>query len=60
MRWGDLDGLAIANNTWIRLRDRVKDWYGQDYFGSTAFKVRHIFHDEIRDLVDYLKAVEDL
>jgi carbamoyltransferase len=58
--WGDLTVVAIANNPWIRLREQVVDWYGESFFESTAFKVHHIFHDEIRDLVDYLKAIEDL
>ena len=58
--WKDLDRVAVANNPWVRLRDQVMDWYGEGFFASTAFKVHHIFHDEIRDLVDYLKAIETI
>ena len=58
--WGDVDLVAIANNPWIQLRERVVDWYGDSFFESGKFKVYHIFQDEIRHLIDYLKACEDL
>ncbi|MHC4822218.1 MAG: carbamoyltransferase N-terminal domain-containing protein, partial [Planctomycetota bacterium] len=55
-----VDHVAVANNPWLPLRDRVLDWYGDEFFRSGDFKVFHIFHDEIHDTLQYLKVVEDL
>jgi carbamoyltransferase len=40
----------------------TRSWSGTARASSArrAFKVHHIFHDEIRDLVDYLKEIENL
>jgi carbamoyltransferase len=56
----DVDHVAIANNPWLALREKVLDWYGEQFFESPEFRAFHIFHDEIHSTLTYLKAVEDL
>ena len=60
VREDGVDHVAIANNPWLPLREKVLGWYGDSFFQSREFRVFHIFHDEIHDSLDYLKQVEDL
>ena len=57
---GDLDRVAIANNPWLNLRDRLVEWYGEGFLESARFKTYHIFHDEMHAAVQYLSEVERL
>jgi len=54
----DLDRVAIANNPWLNLRDRLVEWYGEGFLQSARFKTYHIFHDELHAAVQYLSEVE--
>lgn len=54
----DLDRVAIANNPWIKLKDRLVEWYGEGFLSSARFKTYHIFHDELHAAVQYLTEVE--
>ena len=57
---GDVDHVAVANNPWLALREKVLDWHGEQFFESPEFRAYHIFHDEIHSTLTYLKALEDL
>lgn len=56
----DVDHVAVANNPWLALRDKVLGWYGEGFFESPQFRAYHIFQDETHATLAYLKAVEDL
>ena len=55
-----VDRVAVANNPWIPLREKVLGWYGEKFFESPEFRAFHIFHDETRESLLYLKELEDL
>lgn len=55
-----VDRVAVANNPWIPLREKVLGWYGEGFFDSPEFRAFHIFHDETRESLLYLKELEDL
>ncbi len=55
-----VDRVAVANNPWIPLREKVLSWYGERFFESREFRAYHIFHDETHESLLYLKALEDL
>lgn len=55
-----VDHVAVANNPWLGLREKVLSWYGAEFFESPQFHAYHIFHDEIHATLRYLKAMEDL
>ncbi|MCU0726428.1 MAG: Sua5/YciO/YrdC/YwlC family protein [Planctomycetes bacterium] len=57
---GDLDRIAVANNPWLKLRERLEEWYGADFLSSGRFKAFHIFHDEMHAAVRYLAEVDRL
>jgi carbamoyltransferase len=56
----DLAAVAIADNPWLRMREKVFQWYGEDFFRSRTAHVYDVFKDEAHRLVEYLKTVEDL
>ena len=56
----DVGRVAVANNPWIPLREKVLAWYGEGFFESAEFRAFHIFHDEIHESLLYLKELEDL
>ncbi len=60
LRMRDVDHVAVANNPWLPLREKVLGWFGDSFFESRAFRVFHIFHDEIHESLAYLKEIEDL
>jgi carbamoyltransferase len=60
VRMEDVDRVAVANNPWVPLREKVLGWYGEKFFESREFRAFHIFHDETRESLLYLKALEDL
>jgi carbamoyltransferase len=55
-----VDRIAIANNPWLNLRDRLIEWYGEGFLETPRFKTYHIFHDELHAAVQYLSEVERL
>lgn len=55
-----VDRVAVANNPWIPLREKVLAWYGERFFESREFRAYHIFQDETHESLLYLKALEDL
>jgi carbamoyltransferase len=55
----NVDRVAVANNPWIPLREKVLGWYGDRFFESPEFRAYHIFHDETREALLYLKELED-
>ncbi|MCG3136107.1 MAG: Decarbamoylnovobiocin carbamoyltransferase [Planctomycetes bacterium] len=56
----DVDHVAVANNPWLALREKILAWYGHGFFESPEFRAYHIFHDEIHATLRYLKSLEDL
>jgi carbamoyltransferase len=54
-----VERVAVANNPWIPLREKVLGWYGDRFFESPEFRAYHIFHDETRESLLYLKELED-
>jgi carbamoyltransferase len=54
----DLGGLAVADNSWLRMRDKVLDWYGEGFFKSRSAVVYHVFKDEAHLLVEYLQTLQ--
>ena len=56
----DVDRIALANNPWLKLRDRLEEWYGEGFLTSGRFRTFHIFHDELHAAVVYLSEVERL
>ncbi len=56
----DVDHVAVANNPWLGLRDKVLEWYGERFFESPEFRAYHIFHDESHSTLLYLQALEGL
>jgi len=56
----ELAAVAVADNTWLRMREKVFEWYGEDFFRSRTSNVYHVFKDETHRLVEYLKTLEDL
>lgn len=53
-----VDLVAVANNPWLPLRERVLGWYGDTFFQSREFRVHHMFQDEIHDSLVFLKELE--
>jgi carbamoyltransferase len=60
LRASDLDRIAVANNPWLKLRERLEEWYGEDFLSSGRFKAYHIFHDEMHAAVRYLAEIDRL
>ncbi|MHC4932339.1 MAG: carbamoyltransferase N-terminal domain-containing protein, partial [Planctomycetota bacterium] len=54
----DLAGVAVADNHWLRMREKVFKWYGEGFFKSRTSVVYHVFKDEAHLLVEYLKTLE--
>lgn len=57
---GEIDRVAIANNPWLNLRERLVEWYGEGFLTSSRFQTYHIFHDELHAAVRYLSELERL
>jgi carbamoyltransferase len=55
----DVDLVAVANNPWLPLRERVLGWYGDSFFRSREFRVHHMFQDEIHHSLVFLKMLEE-
>jgi carbamoyltransferase len=56
----DLNAIAVADNPWLRAREKVFRWYGEDFFRSRTAHVYHIFKDDSSQLVEYLLTLEQL
>jgi carbamoyltransferase len=56
----DLTCVALADNPWLRMREKVFRWYGEGFFRSRTANAYHVFKDETHRLVEYLKAIEDI
>jgi carbamoyltransferase len=56
----DIDHVALANNPWLNLRNRLIEWYGERFLETPRFKTFHIFHDELHAAVSYLAELEQL
>ncbi len=56
----DLTGVAVANNPWIPMREKVLRWYGESFFRSRTANVYNVFKDESHRLVEYLRTLEGL
>jgi len=54
----DVDRIAVANNSWLKLRKQLLEWYGEGFLTSPRFKTYHIFHDELHAAVRYLAELE--
>ncbi|MHC4820014.1 MAG: carbamoyltransferase N-terminal domain-containing protein, partial [Planctomycetota bacterium] len=56
----DLEAVAIANNPWLPMREKVLKWYGAGFFRSRTVTVYNVFKDDTHRLVEYLRTLEDL
>jgi len=56
----DLNGVAVANNSWLPMREKVLKWYGEGFFRSRTANVYNVFKDDTHRLVEYLKVMEQL
>ena len=54
----DLDAVAIAQNPWLPMRDKVLKWYGEGFFRSRTAKVYNVFKDETHRLVEYRRTLD--
>ncbi len=55
----DVASIAVADNPWLPMRDKVLQWYGEGFFRSRTAHVYNVFKDETHRLVEYLKTLED-
>ena len=55
-----LSGVAVANNPWLPMREKVLGWYGESFFKSRTANVYNVFKDESHRLVEYLRRIEEL
>jgi len=56
----ELSGVAVANNPWLPMREKVLQWYGESFFKSRTANVYNVFKDESHRLVEYLRTIEGL
>jgi len=56
----DLTEVAVADNPWLRAREKVFRWYGEDFFRSRTVHVYDVFKDEANQLIEYLSTLEGL
>jgi carbamoyltransferase len=56
----DLGAVAVANNPWLPMRDKVLKWYGEEFFRSRTATVYNVFKDDSHRLIEYLKRLEEL
>jgi carbamoyltransferase len=56
----EVAGVAVANNPWLPMRDKVLKWYGEGFFASRTANVYHVFKDEGHRLVEFLQILEEL
>ena len=56
----DLAAVAVADNPWLPLREKVLQWYGEGFFRSRSSHVYHVFKDEGHRLVEFLKTLEQI
>jgi carbamoyltransferase len=56
----DLEAVAIANNPWLPMREKVLKWYGAGFFRSRTATVYNVFKDDTHRLVEYLRTLENL
>ncbi len=55
----EVASIAVADNPWLPMRDKVLQWYGEGFFRSRTAHVYNVFKDETHRLVEYLKTLED-
>jgi len=58
LKLDEVDRIAVANNSWLKLRKQLLEWYGEGFLTSPRFKTYHIFHDELHAAVRYLAELE--
>jgi carbamoyltransferase len=56
----DLAAVAVAQNPWLPMREKVAKWYGEGFLKSRTANVYKIFQDEGHRLVDYLRSLQEL
>jgi len=56
----DLAAVAVPNNPWLPMREKVLKWYGEEFFRSRTATVYNVFKDDTHRLIEYLKHFEDL
>ncbi|MFI5402733.1 MAG: carbamoyltransferase [Planctomycetota bacterium] len=58
--WKDLAAIAVADNPWLPMREKVLKWYGEEFFRSRTATVYNVFKDDSHRLIEYLKRLEEL
>jgi len=58
--WKDLAAVAVADNPWLPMREKVLKWYGEEFFRSRTATVYNVFKDDSHRLIEYLKRLEEL
>lgn len=56
----DLAAIAVADNPWLPMREKVLKWYGEEFFRSRTATVYNVFKDDSHRLIEYLKRLEEL
>ncbi len=51
--------VAVAQNPWLPMREKVLQWYGEEFFQSRTSNVYSVFKDDTSRLVEYLQVLED-
>ncbi|MHC4953357.1 MAG: carbamoyltransferase family protein [Planctomycetota bacterium] len=50
--------VAVANNPWLPMREKVLQWYGEGFLASGTANVYSVFKDDTHRLIEYLQALE--
>lgn len=56
----DVAAVAVADNPWLPMREKVLKWYGEAFFRSRTATVYNVFKDDSHRLIEYLKRLEEL
>jgi len=54
----EVEAVAVANNPWLPMRDKVLQWYGEGFLRSRTANVYNVFKDDTHRLIDYLQSLE--
>ena len=55
----EVHSVAIANNPWLPMREKMLQWYGPGFLESRTVNVYSVFKDDTHRLVEYLQAIEN-
>jgi len=56
----EVHSVAVANNPWLPMRDKVLQWYGEKFLASGTANVYSVFKDDTHRLIEYMQALESI